>query len=308
MRIIVLNIGINTITAVIVTYNPEISIVVNLVRSLESQKSKVIIVDNGSSNCKEIESSLSDSLALTFIDLKENVGLAKAQNIGIQKSFHESDYFIIFDQDSEIPDDFVSQQYACYKSLADIYQVGAVGPTFTDKDSGYQYPATVYKGPFIKKVDIGKEPVEATFIIASGSFIPKKVFEEVGMMLDDFFIDFVDVEWCMRANYLGYHVFINPNLVMKHSIGDMRVSILGRYISLHSDFRKFYIYRNGVFMMRLKYIPFWYKVRLVVFNLIRTMLGIIFSDKKKGTIKVSMSGWKSGFGNFNKNASGKYRV
>ncbi|HGO4357789.1 TPA: glycosyltransferase family 2 protein, partial [Klebsiella pneumoniae] len=69
------------------------------------------------------------------------------------------------------------------------------GPKFYDKDSGYEYPATVYKGPFIKKIPVVDEPVEATFVIASGSLMRTEVLKDVGLMLDDFFIDFVDVEW-----------------------------------------------------------------------------------------------------------------
>ncbi|RZM39777.1 glycosyltransferase family 2 protein, partial [Klebsiella pneumoniae] len=80
---------------------------------------------------------------------------------------------------------------------------------------------------------------------------------------------------------------------------DMRVRIFGRMISLHSDFRKFYIYRNGMFMIRLNYVPFGYKVRVLIFNMIRTFLGLCLSDAKKNTLKASTTGWLSGFKKFN---------
>ncbi|HBU2637607.1 TPA: glycosyltransferase family 2 protein, partial [Klebsiella pneumoniae] len=236
-----------------------------------------------------------------FIKLDKNIGLASAQNIGIREAFNYSTHIVIFDQDSEITVDFVANQLKCESLLLSRgIKVSAVGPKFYDKDSGYEYPATVYKGPFIKKIPVVDEPVEATFVIASGSLMRTEVLKDVGLMLDDFFIDFVDVEWCLRASSKGYKCFINPYETMKHSIGDLRIDVFGRKISLHSDFRKFYIYRNGVYMTRLGYVPVGYKIRVFVFNLIRTCIGLVLSKQKSKTLKASIKGWINGMGRFNK--------
>ncbi|WP_421022154.1 glycosyltransferase family 2 protein, partial [Klebsiella michiganensis] len=248
--------------------------------------------------------SLKTHCSYTLLEESKNIGLAAAQNHGIRSVIDRCSHIVIFDQDSKITTEFIDNQLKCEKYLIDKgFRVSAVGPKFCDKNSGYQYPATVYKGPFIKNIPVKDEPVEATFIIASGSLIRTEVLKSVGLMLDDFFIDFVDVEWCLRANSRGLKCFINPNEIMEHSIGDMRVNVIGRMISLHSDFRKFYIYRNGLFMMRLSYVPVGYKCRVLIFNLIRTFLGLVLSDKKVDTLRASINGWLSGFGRFNKKSS-----
>ena len=295
--------SIEKVSAIIVTYNPEVSVLAELICMLNKQINNVVIVDNKSKNIDEIRS-LKDVCLYTLIEESKNIGLAAAQNHGIRSVIDRSSHIVIFDQDSKITSDFVDNQLKCEKYLIDKgFCVSAVGPKFCDKNSGYQYPATVYKGPFIKNIPVEDEPVEATFIIASGSLIRTEVLKSVGLMLDDFFIDFVDVEWCLRANSKGLKCFINPHEVMEHSIGDMRVKIIGRMISLHSDFRKFYIYRNGLFMMRLPYVPIGYKCRVFIFNLIRTVLGLVLSDKKTATLRASVNGWLSGFGKFNKDSS-----
>lgn len=266
------------VSAIIVTYNPDVDVLTTLIEGLEKQISNIIVVDNFSQNVSTIEKINKE---FKFIKLDKNIGLASAQNIGIREAFNYSTHIVIFDQDSEITVDFVANQLKCESLLLSRgIKVSAVGPKFYDKDSGYEYPATVYKGPFIKKIPVVDEPVEATFVIASGSLMRTEVLKDVGLMLDDFFIDFVDVEWCLRASSKGYKCFINPYETMKHSIGDLRIDVFGRKISLHSDFRKFYIYRNGVYMTRLGYVPVGYKIRVFVFNLIRTCIGLVLSKQK----------------------------
>lgn len=289
------------ISAIIVTYNPDITGLTRLIKQLNKQVDNVIVVDNCSINSNDIKEVSSD---FKFIENNNNIGLASAQNSGIRNAIDISSHIIIFDQDSEISGEFVRNQLRCESILLSKgIKVSAVGPKFYDKHSGYEYPATVYKGPFIKKVPVKDEPVEATFVIASGSLIRTCVLRDVGLMLDDFFIDFVDVEWCLRAGEKGYKCFINPFESMKHSIGDLRVNVLGRMISIHSDFRKFYIYRNGVYMSRLNYVPVGYKIRVFIFNIIRTFIGVSLSSKKIDTLKASIKGWISGFGLFRKISS-----
>ncbi|WEJ92060.1 MAG: glycosyltransferase family 2 protein [Klebsiella huaxiensis] len=284
------------IAAIIVTYNPDVNVLKNLVTALCQQVEKVIIVDNNSENHNEI---VYFDNKVSVIKEDMNIGLAKAQNIGINKVIDVCSHVLIFDQDSAIDSNFVEKQLKCESELlSQNIKLSAVGPTFIDEETKYEYPATVYKGPFIKHVDIKDRPVKATFVIASGSLIRTSVLKDVGLMLDDFFIDFVDVEWCIRANAKGYSCFINPYIKMSHCIGERRIKLLGRMISMHSDFRKFYIYRNGLYMIRLPYIPLGYKLRVFVFNIIRSILGVLTSTDKKQSLKATIKGWACGFSKF----------
>lgn len=286
------------IAAIIVTYNPEIKVLNDLVLMLSTQVNRIIIVDNNSKNKNDINF-LDEKI--TVIKEKSNIGLAKAQNLGIRAVIDSCTHVLIFDQDSSISNDFVEKQLKCETELLkENVKLSAVGPAFIDENTQYEYPVTVYKGPFIKHVNIEDKPVKATFIIASGSLIRTAVLKDVGLMLDDFFIDFVDVEWCLRANSKGYSCFINPYVKMSHCIGELRIKIGGRMISMHSDFRKFYIYRNGMFMLRLPYVPFGYKLRVFIFNIIRSVIGVCISPNKKESFKATYNGWSKGFTSFKK--------
>jgi len=287
-----------SISAVLVTYNPEIDVLISSIKSILPQVDNLIIVDNNSSNAELVKNIESEKLITIFLD--SNVGLATAQNLGIRHAKKlGSDFSLLFDQDSVIGSNFVEKIYSDYVYLENKnVEVAAVGPFFYDRNTKYIYNPTNYVGPFISKVEFDNEPVSVTFVIASGSLIRMKVLEKIGLMRDDFFIDFIDIEWSLRAKNFGYSVFMSPNVTMEHNIGDKRIKLFNRLISLHSDFRKYYIYRNGLYMVKLPYVPFWYKVRLLVLNSIRSLLGIFLSEEKSKTLKVTMGGWKDGF--FNK--------
>ena len=48
------------------------------------------------------------------------------------------------------------------------------------------------------------------YVITSGSFIPISIFNDVGFMREELFIDFVDIDWCLRARAKGYEIVSLP--------------------------------------------------------------------------------------------------
>jgi rhamnosyltransferase len=73
------------------------------------------------------------------------------------------------------------------------------------------------------------------------------------MMRDELFIDWVDIEWGLRARALGYKSYIIPSIRMMHSIGDSFVPFLGKNINLHGDIRHYYLVRNATFLLRIRH-------------------------------------------------------
>ena len=72
--------------AVLVTYNPDIDILVQCIESLSSQVRTIWLVDNSSTTCnfKSSFEHLPDEIEI--IKLMGNTGIAYAQNIGIEKA------------------------------------------------------------------------------------------------------------------------------------------------------------------------------------------------------------------------------
>ena len=291
------------ITAVVVTYNPDLITFWRLFQSIVYQVDKIVIIDNCSDNLEGIKRIIQDfSLSLEqeidLISNKVNEGLGKAQNAGIKLAKNEpkTTHVILFDQDSILDEGFIDGLIKAEKMLVlRGIKLAAIGPTYYNEITGEIYPITKYRGPFIDRIIPLEEPVEATFLIASGCLISISVIDFVGYMNEDFFIDYIDVEWSFRARSLGFQVYASPSSKMKHTIGDNRTSIFGRSISIHSPLRRYYLYRNSIYMMKNPVISFGYKIRELTFNLLRFGVFLILSKERMKYLKYSTSGLVDGF-------------
>ncbi|MFQ2553070.1 glycosyltransferase family 2 protein [Aeromonas caviae] len=277
------------ISSVTVTYNPEVDLLVEQLNSLKDQVDFIIVVDNGSINVSDIESIIKNYRAV-LVKINENKGLSYAQNVGIARAIDDgSQYLLLLDQDSILQQNFV-------KNICDIYiesGVGILGPVFYDPNNLELYKGTNYIGPFIRTTKIGRT-TDVTYVIASGSFFSTDVFKKVGPMNEELFVDYIDVDWSLRAKMLGYRVAMTNVAKMSHTIGDARIKLFGRTISVHSPLRRYFLVRNSFFMIRQPYIPLGYKIRESIFNFIRVFISLYTSKEKKITLSMSFQGIKDG--------------
>ncbi|CZV62328.1 glycosyltransferase family 2 protein [Enterobacter cloacae] len=285
------------IAALIVTFNPDIQILAKLIERLKSSKLnlKIFLIDNASNNAQDLMSTYLPEH--DFIFLQENIGLAGAQNILLQKIMNsDSDAVLFFDQDSEPTDEFITcltQGLMNLKSQG--HKVGAVGPVFYDPRTGTNTPFSLIQGCRIRSIHPESSvPLEVSFLINSGMLVPVQTLKDVGLMRDELFIDYIDIEWCLRTASKGYSFYAIPDAKMSHTIGDARKFFLGREVSIHSPLRRYYLARNSIYMMRLPYVPTGYKFREVIFSTIRTLMFVACVDKKLTYIKYILRGWKDG--------------
>ncbi|WNI75516.1 glycosyltransferase family 2 protein [Enterobacter ludwigii] len=285
------------IAVLIVTFNPDVQILSRLIERLKSSKLnlKIYLIDNASENAYVLKSKyLSEH---NFIFLQENIGLAGAQNIILRKILNSGlDAVLFFDQDSEPTDEFISSlSQGLIELNAKGHKVGAVGPVFYDPRTGTNTPFSLIDGCRIKSIHPqSHEPLKVSFLINSGMLVPVGVLKKVGLMRDELFIDYIDIEWCLRTASNGYSFYAIPDAQMSHTIGDERKLFLGREVSIHSPLRRYYLARNSIYMMRLSYVPIGYKFREAIFSTIRTMMFVACVDKKRMYIKYILRGWKDG--------------
>lgn len=277
------------ISSVTVTFNPDILCLKKQFLSLQGQIDSAVIIDNGSRNYEEIKD-LAEKFNFVMISLPENMGLSHAQNIGIENAISRgAEYLLLLDQDSVLGANFISAMNKMYTQN----NVGILGPSFYDPHTNEFYWGTNYIGPFIKRTPI-EEITDVTYVIASGSFFSSEVYEKVGKMEEALFVDYIDVEWALRAKKLGYRVAMTNQASMAHTIGDSRLNLLGRKISVHSPMRRYFLVRNSFFMIRKSYIPVGYKVREVFLNFARAAISLILNKEKKKTLMMIFYGISDG--------------
>ncbi|CNK75266.1 dTDP-rhamnosyl transferase RfbF [Yersinia aleksiciae] len=253
-----MNVSQYSISAVVVTFNPEVEVFKLLIKSIIPQVDQLIIVDNGS--LSEIRSGLEELVTnyqnIYLISLFDNMGIAFAQNCGIKKSFSmESSHVLLLDHDSIPAENMVEKLLTLeLKLLSQGRQVGAVGPTSVDRRTSTRSGFVRKSGILIKRIypDDSKGFVETDFLIASGTLIRTEVLHNIGLMKENYFIDHVDTEWCFRAVNCGYELFGCGEAFLNHSLGDSVIRIwMGRWreIPKHSPLRNYYIFRNTIHMV-----------------------------------------------------------
>ena len=286
----------NNTGVVIVTYYPEINKVNRLCQMLTEAGVKPTLVDNGTLSSEYVEEL---SVYANVIRLDNNYGIAHAQNIGIEFNISESkDYILFFDQDSEIASDYVSSIIRDIEFLEEKGEnVATLGPVFRDSRYNFYYELIrLNKLGFRKKIkpENINGIIEVSMIISSGSIVPTRVLKDIGTMNEDFFIDYVDTEWCLRAISKGYKIFCTKNALMEHAIGDSFIKLSCFNIPVHSAFRRYYRIRNCLYFFKMNHIPLVLKCRDFLFNIIHQSIIIIKVKNKKEYISSLYKGLKDG--------------
>jgi rhamnosyltransferase len=251
------------IVAVVVTYHPELGTLFKLLCALIPQVSLSVVVDNGSAAdiARWLPRRFHDSVVV--IPLEENCGIAAAQNIGIATAKRKgADYVILFDQDS-LPDDaMVGKLVSAAEHLrAEGKRLACVGPRYFDPRHDNPPPFLRVEGLRLKRLTCdGNKVVRVDYLVSSGCLIPMDVIEDVGSMREDLFIDYVDIEWGLRARYRGYQSYGVCTAKMRHSLGEKPVNFLFRSIPVHSPLRHYYHFRNAILIYRMSWVPLNWKL------------------------------------------------
>ena len=284
------------IFAIVITFNPSVN-VINLINALKFQNVTPIVVDNGSKNFDF--SSIEGDDQIHLISLNENLGVATAQNKGIQRAQElGAEYILFFDQDSTIPNNFVQDMMDDYQLISNQnIKVGALGPRFIDERYNFYYKTiSISKHGLRTKHDVSNinEPFNSTLLISSGSLVSVETLKEVGLMRDNYFIDYVDTEWCLRAESLGFKNYISAKAVMRHTIGDNVLKFKFINVPVHSAFRRYFRVRNAFYMLREPHVPFLLFVREMIFNFIHQGILVCFEKNRLAYIKSYFKGLKDG--------------
>lgn len=257
------------IGCVIVTYRPSHAPLLRQIEAILPQLGMITVVDNGDGSDLPI---FPEEAGIEIISLGDNFGIAHAQNIGIGRARDRgASHILLLDQDSLPAADMVAR---LTEGLADLQgariAVAAVGPQYRDDRQGMASPFVYREGCVLSELPTAEpQPVhvKADFLIASGCLIPIAVLDVVGDMDEAFFIDYVDIEWGLRAQYRGFASYGIPAARMTHSLGDDWITYKGKRFPVHSTLRHYYYVRNSILLARRSWIgPEW------KFILIRRML------------------------------------
>lgn len=295
------------ILAVVVTYRPCASELRALVSALLPQVTSVLVLDNTPANDDSAFAATEDfceTNAFRFLRFGTNLGIGAALNVGIRAAIGDGfDYVLLCDQDSLPASDMVAQLLAVAKELqTTAAHVGCVSPAYVDRNTGHSFGFQVQEPNrlFYSTLagDAADPYAEVVTCITSGSLHPCRTFADVGFMREDWFIDYVDTEWCHRARQKGYHLFGTSRAKLGHSLGDRTFRIWyghWRNYNGYSPQRLYYRFRNFVLLLRLNYVPWRWKVRACWYWLGNVYAYLVFSPDRWRNVRFVSRGLWDGF-------------
>jgi rhamnosyltransferase len=259
---------VDTVCAVIVSHHPDPGLA-DRVERIAKQVGQTVIVDNGSSeSCVARLRGIANQLGAHLILNPDNEGLASALNTGARWAIDRGFRWILtLDQDTTVLPEMVNSLLKIASQYAAPERLAVVGSNYLQKENGkLGLELTVPGGALFK---------ETRTALTSGSLVSLDAFQIVGGFREDFFVDCVDHEYCLRARAHGFRILVSSRALMRHGIGQLKEHrLLWKTVgtSNHPPNRQYFLARNS-FVLAREYIGkeprwilgyLWAWIRLVV--------------------------------------------
>lgn len=214
-----------SVCAVTVFYQPDQSAIDNA-RFLASLVGQNVVVINGISGPDHKLEDHFLNFNIKLIYNSENMGIAYALNQGIHYAMQNGfDFVLTMDQDSGLYSDSVEQLLRALEQHRELTSV-----------------CCNYMG-----VDDNSDFIEKDTVITSGNLTYTKAIKAVDGFTEKLFIDYVDLDFCLKLKEKGFRIAVIPDAKIEHSIGDVeKRKLFGKQIviSHHSPIRYYYMARN----------------------------------------------------------------
>ncbi|MBA7618474.1 hypothetical protein ES703_25801 [subsurface metagenome] len=209
---------------------------------------------------------------------KENPGFAGGMNIGIKKALKQkADYILLLNNDTIVDKNFLKELIEVGESDKEIGILGPIGG-----EINWLYT----KGIHVTK---NNDYISGVCMLVKGS-----VIEKIGLMSEEYFLYFEDVDWCLRARKAGYKCVLAPEAKIWHKVSSSTKAESFSYIYYH--------FRNGLLLAK-RHAPFFIKLLAYFVSFLVYFKQLIKSPSKwTKAIKLGIKDFYKGrFGKYEKN-------
>lgn len=264
---------------------------------------KVYVIDNGSepASLKALRQAAKKA-RVQLVELGENTGIAHAQNVGLELAFKaRAESVLLFDHDSVPRAGYAKAITRAYAELRARFETPVIlgGRVFdVNKRTFALHPTYTRVGFSRRAAEPGQVLGPLLLVIASGSLVHREVYETIGGMREDLFIDYVDWEFCLRAKQVaGFQTYITGDAVLEHARGvrtGRKVLGLVVYPPGYSAFRYGFIFRNRARLLR----EYFFKNRAFVFfelvSFVRDVLLVLAEPRPFRLLAIAAKAWFQG--------------
>lgn len=186
--------------------------------------SQILVVDNASS-----DGSVKHSPKYKLIQLSQNLGFARANNLGIAQHWNKQDHILLLNPDTQV----LPGALPALTAVLDQHQgVGIVGPKLLNADGSFQgsvrpFPTfldfILYMFKLGRVVQSQQEtahdyskagPVDQ--VMGAAFLIRNHAWQAVGPLDEKFFTLFEEVDFCLRAKRQNWQTYFTPQAAIKH--------------------------------------------------------------------------------------------
>ena len=182
--------------------------------SYPKDKIETIMIDNNSTDdsVKFVEKKFHN---FKLIKLKKNQGFAKAVNIGAKRS--SGKYLFVTNNDVEL-------EKNCIKNLVQFLvhnpKVGVVGARVNDYKNRSQIACSAlaysfFTGNFVMSAKFDQIQ-NSDWVIGCSMCTSRSLWKKLSGFDEKFFFSGEELDFCLRAKYLGYKIIYNPKALLWH--------------------------------------------------------------------------------------------
>jgi GT2 family glycosyltransferase len=241
-----------TVSIIVLNYNSRDDTLACL-RSLEHLTYlyvEVIVVDNGSTD-GTVEAVREQFPDVTLMPTGANLGFTGGNNVAIRYALNKgADYIMLLNNDTIVAPDMIDRML---NALERDPSLGVVGPLIYY----YDQPEVVWSAGgsidwqrgMTRMAGIGEEDKgqfgenarAVDFVSGCALLARRAVWERVGLLDDQFFMYYEEIEWCVRVNRAGFKIAHVPTAMIWH-----KISIEARAASPHTFY---YMTRNRLLFL-----------------------------------------------------------
>jgi O-antigen biosynthesis protein len=228
------------LSVIIVNYNVRQFLenaLTSIFRALEGLEGEVIVVDNASDD-GSVEMVQKKFPAARVVASRENLGFARANNIGLTGA--KGDYFLLINPDTIVQEDTLQVMLEFFRTHP---QTGLAGCKILNPDGSFQLPcrrsfptpwvaftkvfglsALFPRSRLFGRYNLTYLDPDASYEVdaVSGSFmmISRTAYERVGGLDESFFMYGEDLDWCYRVRQAGFKVYYVHSTQIVHFKGE----------------------------------------------------------------------------------------
>ena len=277
------------IAGVVIIYNPGEDLTRNIL-SYSGQVNKLLIFDNTEGETSStIEKIKTIDNAIYFAE-NRNLGVGYALNFAANYALNSGySYLLTMDQDSIAQKDFVEHLFSA----------------FSEMDN------TALAAPFFRNKYHTKSPPDEKFsdifsTMTSGNLLNLRIWKETGKFREDYFIDYIDIEYCFRLRKKGYLITQVNSAILDHNEANIcKKRFLGRkvYPYNNASIRFYYKTRNYFYLRREYSGSFGNEIKIEnKFFLKNIIKMLIFEKERVNKIRMVIRGYLD----FRKNIIGRF--